>query len=79
MCILIRVPMQVKGLDLNPAVSTFISTVVSGGSFTVCLFLFMNATSSGMVAYVPIVLFTALINSVIVHLLYIPLRKVLKK
>ena len=79
MCLLIHIPMNFKNFDLNPAISTFISTVVSGGSFTICLFLFMNATSSGMVAYVPIVLFTALINSVIVHLLYIPLKKVLKK
>ena len=46
MCIMIRIPMKVGKMDLNPMVSTFVSTVVSGGSFTACLFLFMNADKS---------------------------------
>ncbi len=79
MCLMIRIPMKIKSFDLNPMVSTFVSTVVSGGSFTLCLFLFMNADISSMVAYVPIVFFTAVINMVLVQLLYIPLKKVLKR
>ena len=54
-------------------------TVVSGGSFVVCLFAFMHMETSGLVAYIPIVLGTALIGSILVQLLYLPLSKVVKK
>ena len=64
---------------MNPLLATFISTVVSGGSFVVCLFVLMHMESSGLVAYVPIVLGTATIGSVLAQLLYLPLKKVLKK
>lgn len=76
---LIMVPLKFGKLDLKAPVATFISTVVSGGIYTVCLFLFAGADASAMVAYVPIVLCTAVINTVIVQVLYLPLRKVLKK
>jgi len=79
MYFMMKVPCRIKNLDLNPALATFVSTVVSGGSFTVCLFLFMHMESSGLVAYVPIVLGTAAIGAVLVQLLYMPLRKVLKR
>ena len=79
MGLLIRVPMKIGKFDANPMVSTFISTVLSGGAYTVCLFAFVKATTEGLVAYVPIVLCTALINMVLVQLFYLPLRKVLKK
>ena len=39
----------------------------------------MNADKSSMIAYVPIVLCTAVINMILVQLLYIPLKKILKK
>ena len=55
------------------------STVISGGSFVVCLLVFMGASSSSLVAYIPIVLGTAAIGSVIVQLLYLPLKKVLNR
>ena len=79
MGILIHVPMKIKKFDANPMVSTFISTVLSGATYTICLFVIVKATTEGMVAYVPIVLCTALINMVLVQLLYLPLKKVLKK
>ena len=79
MCLMIRIPMKLGKMDINPIVSTFVSTVVSGGSFTICLFIFTEADISAMVAYGPIVFFTAVLNAVIVQLLYIPLKKVLKK
>ena len=66
-------------LNFKPLVSTFLATLVSGGSFTVCLFLFMGAEPSSLVAYVPIVLCTAVINCIIVQILYIPLKAALKK
>ena len=79
MGLLIKVPFKVKKLDLNPILSTFISTVVSGGTYVICLFIFMHYEASAMAAYVPIVLCTAVINAIIVQVLYMPLKKVLKK
>lgn len=61
------------------AVSTFVSTVISGGLYVVMLFVFIKSDPSAMVAYVPIVLGTATLNTIIVALLYVPLMKVLKK
>ena len=66
-------------LDLNPLLATFVSTVISGGSFVVCLLVFMGAETSSLVAYIPIVLGTAAIGSVLVQLLYLPLKKVLNR
>ena len=79
MFFMMRVPFRFKKLDLNPLLATFVSTVVSGGSFVVCLFVFMHMETSGLVAYIPIVLGTAAIGSVLVQLLVLPLRKVLKR
>ena len=78
MYFMIKVPLKFRKLDLNPALATFVSTVISGGSFVVCLFVFMHMETSGLVAYVPIVLGTAAIGAVLVQALYIPLKKVLK-
>ena len=79
MGLLIYVPMQVKKFSLQPIVATFVSTVVSGAIFTVMLFVVTHAEKSAMAAYVPIVLFTAIFNSIIVQVLYLPLKKVLKQ
>ena len=79
MYFMIRVPFKFGKMELNPLLSTFVSTVISGGSFVVCLFLFMHMETSGLVAYIPIVLGTAAIGSVLVQLLYLPLKKVLNR
>ena len=79
MYFMIKVPFRIGKADLNPALATFVSTVISGGSFVVCLFVFMHMETSGLVAYIPIVLGTAAIGSVLVQLLYLPLKKVLKR
>ena len=79
MGLLIRVPMRAGKADLNPMIATFLSTVLSGGTYTVCLFAFVKATTEGLAAYIPIVLCTALINMVLVQLLYLPLKKILRK
>ena len=79
MGLLILVPMNVKKFSLQPIVATFISTIVSGSVFTILLFVVTHAEASAMAAYVPIVFFTAVFNSVIVQVLYLPLKKVLKK
>ena len=67
------------GAIANAAISTFISTVISGGLYTVLLFVFIKSDPSAMAAYVPIVLGTATLNAIIVGVLFVPLMKVLKK
>ena len=79
MFFMMKVPFSFKKMDLNPLLATFVSTVISGGSFVVCLFVFMHMETSGLVAYIPIVLGTAAIGSVLVQLLYLPLKKVLNR
>lgn len=83
--LLIKVPMNIGGkLDLNPLVNTFLSTVVSGGTFAL-LAIYINVVSTGgdvMVAlatYAAIVFGTATFNAILVQVLAIPLKKVLKR
>lgn len=79
MSLLSRIPLHVKTFSLTPIIASFFSTVVSGSIFTVCLFLFTQAEFSAIVAYVPIVLCTAILNAVIVQILYLPMQSILKK
>ena len=83
--LLIKVPLRIGGkLDLNPLVNTFVSTVVSGGTFAL-LSVYINVVSTGgdvMVAlatYAAIVFGTATFNCILVQGLAIPLKKVLKR
>ena len=83
--LLIKVPMSIGSkLDLNPLVNTFLSTVVSGGTFAL-LSIYINVVSTGgdvMVAlatYAAIVFGTATFNAILVQVLAMPLRKVLKR
>lgn len=75
MAVMITLPIK-KGMAMA---GTFVSTVVSGGVFTILLFVFTHAVISSLAAYVPIVLCSAVINCIIVQVLYIPLKKMLKK
>lgn len=75
----VKIPLQNKKFNFVPAIATFLSTVVSGGLFTVLLIFIMKADKSTLIAYIPIVLCTALLNAVIVQILYIPLKKAFKK
>ena len=80
MGLLIMIPAKNRAMEIgHAAVSTFISTVVSGGLFTVLLFVFIKSDPSAMAAYVPIVFGTATLNAIIVALLYAPLLKAIKK
>jgi len=80
MGLLIMIPVKTKTAKVfMTAVNTFISTVISGGLFTVLLFVVIKSDPSAMIAYVPIVLGTATLNAVIVSALYVPLMKALKK
>ena len=82
--LLIRVPMKIGKLDVNPLVNTFVSTCVSGFTFA-ALSVYINVVSVGgdfavaMAAYVAIVLGTATFNCIFVEVLATPLKKVLKR
>lgn len=74
------IPIKNRKMEIGlAAVNTFISTVVSGGLFTILLFVVIKSEPSAMAAYVPIVLGTATLNAIIVGLLYVPLMKAIKK
>jgi len=77
MSLLILIPMQVGKFNLRPTVCTFLSTLISGTAFVVGLIFVLGAEAATLIAYIPIVLGTALINCIIVSLLYIPLKAVL--
>ena len=80
MGLLIKIPSKNRPVEIVlAAVNTFISTVVSGGLFVVLLFVVIKSDPSAMAAYVPIVLGTATLNSIIVALLYAPLMKATKR
>ncbi|ACV22310.1 Uncharacterised protein [Slackia heliotrinireducens] len=83
--LLINVGMNIGGkLDINPLVNTFVSTVVSGGSFA-AMAIYINVVSQGgdvavaAATYAAIVLGTATFNAILVQVLVPPMRKVLKK
>jgi len=80
MGLLIKIPLpKISGkVDLLPALATFISTVISGGIYTILLLFAIGAAKETLVAYVPIVACTALINAILVQVLYIPLKATLK-
>jgi cell shape-determining protein MreD len=79
MTLIIKLPLKIGNLDMSPGFSTLISTIVSGGLFVTCLFLVLGTAAATYAVYVPIVLGTALINTVIVQLLYIPMKLALKR
>lgn len=78
--LLIHIPMKISKLDLNPLVSTFLSTIVSGYTFAIIVGS-MNGLDLGaiLVMYAVMVFGTALINCILVEILAVPLKKVLKK
>lgn len=78
--LLILIPMKVGKLDLNPLVTTFISTVVSGYTFALIVGL-MNGLDLGaiLITYAIMVFGTAAINCILVEILALPLARVLKR
>lgn len=78
--LLIRIPMKVGKLDLNPLVTTFISTAVSGYIFALIVGS-LNGLDLGaiLITYAVMVFGTATVNCILVEILALPLRKVLKR
>lgn len=83
MALIAYLPLQIKQFSLKPIIGTFISTLASGFTFmgTLYLALFMGAdvNTKPFLAFLVVVLGTALINTVIVQVLYIPLKLALKR
>ena len=79
--LLIHVPLNIGGkVDINPLVTTFLSTVVSGYTFAIIVGL-MNGLALPVifVTYAVMVFGTATFNCILVQILTPLLRKVLKK
>lgn len=67
MALLIKIPLPKIGgkVDLMPMLATLLSTIVSGGCFATILLVVIKSTPEALAAYVPIVGFTALLNSIL--------------
>ena len=78
--LLINLPLKVGKLDINPIVTTFLSTVVSGYTFATIVGL-MNGMALPVifVTYAVMVFGTATFNAILVQILTPLMRKVLKK
>jgi hypothetical protein len=88
MCLLIAVPIgknHVKLMDFfKTSAAAFLSTLVSGFSFLGLMWAmfyagFSDTPPTALAVFLGIIFGTALINAVIVQMLYLPLKKVLKK
>lgn len=80
--LLIRIPLKIGGkLDLNPLVTAFLSTVVSGYTFAIIVGVVLNGLSLPvtLVTYAVMVFGTATINCILVAVLAMPLRRVLER
>lgn len=80
--LLIRIPLKIGGkLDLNPLVTAFLSTVVSGYTFAIIVGVVLNGLSLPvtLVTYAVMVFGTATINCILVAVLTMPLRRVLER
>jgi len=75
-------------IKLAPTITTFLTTLVSGFIFAAIAIVFVSATILSnpkyhgnimefVIAFVPIVVITAVFNAVIVQILYIPSSRVL--
>lgn len=74
--------------QLAPTISTFLTTLASGFTFAAVAIMFVSATILAkyngdmmgfVVAFVPIVVITAIFNAVIVQILYYPASRVLMR
>jgi len=82
MCLLARIPLEKLKIPIKPIICTFLSTLVSGFSFVGIMYLIYYAgaaiTPTPLGIFLGIIFGTAFINSVIVQVLYIPLKLALK-
>jgi len=83
MVILARLPLNIKKFSITPIVATFLSTLASGFAFVGVMYLVfyagVNIKPTPLAVFLGIIFGTAFINSIIVQVLYIPLKLALKK
>lgn len=79
MGLLVKLPLSIKKFSLTTSLGTFISTVLSGTTFVLGKLIIFQVELSTLAVYIPIVLSTALINTIIVQVLALPLERILKK
>jgi hypothetical protein len=83
MCLLMNLPLQFKKINLRPAVCTFIATLVSGFTYLGILYMMLyvgaDVQPTALGVFATIILGTGLINTVIVSVLYAPLKVTLLK
>ncbi len=83
MVLIVSLPMAIKKFSLAPIVATFISTLASGFTFIGVMYLVFYAGAdikpTPLAVFLGIIFGTAFINSIIVQVLYVPLKLALKK
>ncbi len=83
MCLLLKLPLKFSKLDARPAVCTFLSTLVSGFAYLGLLYVLLYAGAdvkpAALGVFAGIIFGTAVINTIIVSVLYAPLRLAFKK
>lgn len=83
MCFLCMLPLKIMKYDLHPTVGTFISTITSGFSYIIIMYLAFyggaDITPTPLAMFLAIIFGTATINAIIVQILYVPLKLALKK
>lgn len=68
-----------RAISVFPFLSSFVTTVISGGIFAVLASFFVLHSPQTILVMMPIILGTAAFNAVVVGVLYAPLRAVLHK
>jgi len=78
MALLMYLPLQIKKFSLKPIVATFLSTLASGSAYIGVLYMAFytgaNVKTMPISVFIVMVLGTAVINSIIVQVLYVPLK-----
>lgn len=78
MVMLLYIPMSIGKFSLKPIIGTFVSTLASGFTFIGVLYAAFysgaSVTTIPIGVFITIILGTALLNSIIVQILYIPLK-----
>jgi hypothetical protein len=82
MCLLIKIPLEKLKIPVKTLICTFFSTLVSGFTFIGVMYLLYYSGAdikpTPLAIFMAIIFGTALINSIIVQVLYIPLKLALK-
>lgn len=83
MCLLMMLPLQLKKLDLRPAICTFLATLVSGFAYLGILYIAFYANidvkPTSLAVFGGIIFGTSVINTIIVSLLYAPMKMAFAK